>query len=105
MKVKSIQPNGYVSDMFVHCNGAYRIVGGEESGRSREVCLDDLSSSRHKSVSPGGEIISGLIAVLICEADGHIAGFNDLQRPSVRLCCLWQAMARVSLQPCIKLMA
>jgi len=33
--------------VLVACNGAYRIVGGEEGGRGREVCLDDLSAGRH----------------------------------------------------------
>ena len=73
-------------------DNTYRIVGGEEGGRGGEVRLDDLSAGRHKSISPGGEIVSGLVAILICEADGHIAGFNNLRSPPVRLCCLWQAM-------------
>ena len=91
--------------IIVIVDGAYRVVGGEEGGRGWEVCLDDLSASGHKSISPGGEVVSGLVAVFICEADGHVAGFNDLQCPSVRLCCLRHAMAGLSLQPYINSIA
>ena len=56
-----------------YAKSAYLILGGKVGWHHREVGFQNLGPSRDQSIPPGPEVIPRLIAVLIGEADHHIA--------------------------------
>lgn len=59
--------------------GTYHIARREVCGQSWEVCLEDLRACRHESIPPCSEVVPGFQAVLIREADGHVASIDNVQ--------------------------